>query len=309
MIHISNGPINRAQKVVIYGVEGIGKTTLAAQAPDPLFIDTEGGTSHLNVKRTQPPEDWQQLLDMVREVAVTPGLCKSLVIDTADWAEAMAIDAICKKYKQTGLEAFGYGKGYTYLGEEFAKLLAACDGVIRAGVNVIIIAHARQRRVELPDETGGFDVWGLKLSKQCAPMLKEWADALLFANYKTFVVQVDANHNKAQGGKRVIYTTHSPTRDAKNRHGLADELDMEYSAISPIFTEVKADDPVQRLRDAMTAYACTEADLVRFINKKQFFGPVDAVDQLPDKFIREWVLPNLDQIIDKIISDPENQPF
>lgn len=309
MIHISTGPINRAQKVVIYGVEGIGKTTLASQVPDPLFIDTEGGTSHLDVKRTQPPEDWGQLLDMVREVAATPDICKSLVIDTADWAEQMAIDYICKKYKQTGLEAFGYGKGYTYLGEEFGKLLAACDDVIHAGINVVIIAHARQRRVELPDETGGFDVWGLKLSKQCAPMLKEWADALLFANYKTFVVQIDANHNKAQGGKRVIYTTHSPTRDAKNRHGLPDEVDMTYEAISPIFSSVQAPSAAQELRDLLNGCAFTEAELVTFVNSKKFFDPVQTVDQLQAKFIREWVIPNFDQIADKIVSDPKRLPF
>ena len=125
---------------------------------------------------------------MIREVAATPDVCKTLVIDTADWAEQMTIDYICAKYKQPGIESFGYGKGYTYLSEEFARLLAACDEVILSGKNVVITAHAKMRKQELPDEQGAFDRWELKLSKQTAPLLKEWPDALLFLNFKTLVV-------------------------------------------------------------------------------------------------------------------------
>jgi len=235
MLNIIKGPIARPQKVVLYGTEGIGKTTLAAQCPDPLFIDTEGGSTHLDVRRLQGAKDWEALISLVREVAVTPDVCRTLVIDTADWAEQMAIAHICRKFKQDGLESFGYGKGYTFLAEEFARLLAACDEAIRGGKHVVINAHAKQRRVELPDEAGGFDVWGMKLSKQCAPLLKEWADALLFINYKTYVVMTDSNTRKAQGGKRVIYTSHSPVWDAKNRHGLPDELALSYASIAPIF--------------------------------------------------------------------------
>ena len=235
MLNITSGRVARPQKLVLYGVEGIGKTSLAAQTPDPLFIDTEGGTAHLDVRRLQKPQSWSELVSLINEVAATPEVCRTLVIDTADWAEQMAIDHICQKYKQPGLESFGYGKGYTFLAEEFSRMLACCDEVILSGMNVVITAHARQRREELPDETGGFDVWGLKLSKQCAPLLKEWPDALLFINYKTFVVATDTNSHKAQGGKRVIYTTHSPVWDAKNRHSLPEELDLCYASIAPIF--------------------------------------------------------------------------
>ena len=157
------------------------------------------------------------------------------MIDTADWAEQMCIDHICAKYKQPGIESFGYGKGYTYLSEEFARLLAACDEVILSGKNVVITAHAKMRKQELPDEQGAFDRWELKLSKQTAPLLKEWPDALLFLNFKTLVVTTDSNTHKAQGGKRVMFTSHHPCWDAKNRHGLPEELDLSYASIAPIF--------------------------------------------------------------------------
>ena len=239
MLNITSGRVARPQKLVFYGVEGIGKTSLAAQTPDPLFIDTEGGTAHLDVRRLQKPASWEELIALVKEVANTPDVCRTLVIDTADWAEQMCIDHICAKYKQPGIESFGYGKGYTYLSEEFARLLAACDEVILSGKNVVITAHAKMRKQELPDEQGAFDRWELKLSKQTAPLLKEWPDALLFLNFKTLVVATDSNTHKAQGGKRVMFTSHHPCWDAKNRHGLPEELDLSYASIAPIFGETK----------------------------------------------------------------------
>jgi len=53
MLKITDGKIKRAQKVVLYGSEGIGKSTFAAKFPNPLFIDTEGGTSHMDVRRIE----------------------------------------------------------------------------------------------------------------------------------------------------------------------------------------------------------------------------------------------------------------
>ena len=130
MLNISSGRIEKPQKVVIYGPEGIGKTTFAAQFPDPVFIDTEGSTYHMNVKRTEKPQSWQQLMDQVQQIAQTPGICKTLVLDTADWAEMICTEMVCNKYQKKGIEDFGYGKGYVFLQEEFGRLLNALTEVI-----------------------------------------------------------------------------------------------------------------------------------------------------------------------------------
>lgn len=334
MLNITAGRVARPQKLVLYGVEGIGKSSLAAQCPEPLFIDTEGGTAHLDVRRLQKPESWEELISLIKEVAATQDVCRTLVIDTADWAEAMAIDHICQKYKQPGLESFGYGKGYTFLAEEFARMLSACDEVIRSGKNVVITAHARQRRVELPDETGGFDVWGLKLSKQCAPLLKEWPDALLFINYKTFVVATDSNTHKAQGGKRVIYTSHSPVWDAKNRHGLPDEMDLSYASIAPIFGDVKAApqaapvmqgqastaatsqslenvnvETMQTLNEWMEKARIRPEEIQALVALKGHFPPETTIDQYPEKFVKGWLMHNWSQVVATITANPEHVPF
>lgn len=234
MLNISSGRIRKPQKVVIYGPEGIGKTTFAARFPDPVFIDTEGSTYHMDVKRTSKPQSWQELMDQVRQIAGSPGVCKTLVLDTADWAEMICAASVVSKYQKKSIEDFGYGKGYTYLQEEFGKLLNALTEVINAGMNVVLTAHAKMRKFEQPDEMGAYDRWEMKLSKQVAPMVKEWADMVLFANYKTYVVAADdkGKKHKAQGGKRVMYTAHHPCWDAKNRHNLPEELPLDYAAIA-----------------------------------------------------------------------------
>jgi hypothetical protein len=245
LVEIISGKIPSAQKVVIYGPEGIGKSTLASRFPEPLFIDPEGSTKHMNVNRMRRPSSWSMLLALVTFVRDHPDRCqcKTLVIDTADKAERLCGDAICAKYQKSSIEEFGYGKGYVYLAEEFGRLLNLLDDVIDRGIHVVLVAHAAMRKFEQPDEMGSYDRWELKLEKKTAPMLKEWADMVLFCNYKTYVVNVDGQgtakgKNKVQGGKRVMYTTHHPCWDAKNRHDLQPELEMDYPQIAHCIPDI-----------------------------------------------------------------------
>lgn len=236
MFQITKGKQETAQKVVVYGPEGIGKSTFAAQFPNPVFIDTEGSTKNLDVARLPRPSSWQILLDEIQYVKKERP-CKTLVIDTIDWAEQLCIEHICTKHGKTGIEDFGYGNGYVYTKEEFGRLLNRLEDVIEAGVNVALTAHAQIRKFEQPDEMGAYDRYELKLGKktssQTAPLVKEWADMVLFANYKTLSVATDDKGKKfkAQGGRRVMYTSHHPCWDAKNRNGLAPELPFEYAQI------------------------------------------------------------------------------
>ena len=222
-------------KTVLYGPEGIGKSTFASYFPDPVFIDTEGGTKRLNVARLPQPTSWAMLLDEVAEVRKGSIPCGTLVIDTADWAERLAIDAVCAKAKVDGLEGFGYGKGYTYLKEEFGKLLDALEEVLNTGHNVLILAHAAITKFEQPDAAGSYDRWTMKTTKQVEPLIREWCDMLLFVNYQTVVEKSGSApnaKNKVTGGRRVMYTTHHPCWDAKNRFGLPDEMPFDYAGIA-----------------------------------------------------------------------------
>ena len=235
-MNITTGKIEKAQKVVIYGPEGIGKSTFASKFPQRLFIDTEGSTSYMDISRFDKPSSFTMLLEQIKYVRDHVELCKTLVIDTADWAEHLCETEFCAKKQISGIEDMGYGKGYVYVAEDFGKMLNLLEEVVDKGINVVITAHAQMRKFEQPDELGAYDRWELKLAKKTAPLLKEWADSVLFANYKTVVINVDnqgaqKGKNKAQGGKRVMYTQHHPCWDAKNRWGLADEVDFDYEII------------------------------------------------------------------------------
>ena len=230
-------------KIVIYGPEGIGKTLLAARFPEPLFLDTEGSTRYYDVVRiTQAdgrslPSSWQMLQEMAEAVLNGELKCKTLVIDSLDWAEALCIKAVCDKHQKSGIEDFGYAKGYTYEEEEFGRFLNLLNEIYHKGINIVCTAHASMRRVELPEETGAYDHWELKLEKRVGALVKEWADMVLFCNYKTIVIK-GANpmeKNKAAGGKRVMYTTHTPWWDAKNRFGLPEELPLDFGSIATLF--------------------------------------------------------------------------
>ena len=238
-MNITSGKQARAQRVVIYGTEGIGKSTLAAQFPDPLFIDTEGSTSNMDVKRMDKPTSWTMLMNQIAFVKANPTVCKTLVIDTIDWAESLAIESVCSMHGKRGIEDFGYGNGYTYVREEMGRLLDKLQELVDIGINVVLTAHSQLRKFEQPDEDGAYDRYELKLGKktssQTAPVVKEWCDLLLFCNYKTVVMTSETKKKKAAGGQRVMYTTHHPAWDAKNRHGLPDELPMDYAAIAHIF--------------------------------------------------------------------------
>lgn len=234
-MQITRGKQPGAQKVVLYGPEGIGKSTFASRFPEPVFIDTEGSTRHLDVARLPKPSSWTMLLDDVKYIRDTPGVCKTLIIDTLDWAEALCTQHVCDTAQKKGVEDFGYGKGYVYVAEEFGKLLNLLDEVIDRGINVLGTAHAKMRKFEQPEETGAYDRWEMKMSKNVAPLVKEWSDALLFANYKILTVRSgeDKKTVKAQGGRRTMYTAHHPCWDAKNRWGLPEEVEFDYSAITP----------------------------------------------------------------------------
>ncbi|VGO14769.1 hypothetical protein PDESU_03338 [Pontiella desulfatans] len=227
-LQLVTGKQIKPQRVVIYAPEGIGKSTFASQFPKPLFIDIEGGTSTLDVARAPKASSWAMFKEQLKEIKADPMGFATLVIDTADWAERLCLQHICDSNNWASIEEPGYGKGFVRAGEEWGKFLDfLTDLSTAAGMNVVVLAHAHLKKFEQPDESGAYDRYEMKLSKYAAPLLKEWADMVLFCNYETIVVQ-DANTktNKAQGGKRVIHTTHHVCWDAKNRHDLPAKLDF-----------------------------------------------------------------------------------
>jgi hypothetical protein len=191
-IPVRRGRISRPQKLVVYGPEGVGKSTLASQMPDAVFIDTEGGTHHLDISRIDTRPNWEGITGAISQLGRGGHPFRTLVIDTADWLEKRLVEHLC--------------------------------------------AHATVRKFEAPDQAGSYDRFELKLSRQVAPLLKEWADVILFANYVTKTAEMENGKLRGVGGReRMLHATHSAACDAKNRHGLPDRLPFTIESLAPVF--------------------------------------------------------------------------
>ncbi len=234
---IAKGQRLRPPKVVMYGVGGIGKTSFAASAPDPIFICTEDGLGALDIDRFEIREDdaliktWQELLDCLTALYVEDHNYKTVVIDTLDFAEPMLWAHTADKHGKADIESFGYGKGYVYALDEFRTMLAGLDALRNEkNMIVIVLAHCEAKKFNSPD-SDAYDRWKLNVRDNLAALVHDWSDALLFTNYRAHVVKEDAGFNKerARGvgmGERVIYTEARPAWQAKNRYSLPPELIM-----------------------------------------------------------------------------------
>ena len=316
---ITKGKRARAQKVVIYGTEGIGKSSLASQFPEPLFIDTEGSTDNMDVARLDKPTSWIMLNNQIAFIKANPTVCKTLVIDTIDWAELLCVDNLCAMHGKKGIEDFGYGNGYVYAKEEMGRFLNKLQDLIEIGINVVLTAHAQIRKFELPDEMGSYDKYELKLGKktssQTAPLVKEWADLLLFCNYKTYLIsQEKSTKKKAQGNQRVMYTEHNPAWDAKNRHGLPSELPLDYASIAHIF---KTEEKEEVKKTVQTEFKDEKKEQLQFEQPK-YNGDLEAPkiektqeEKIMDNFgdiVKEVENTPVEELVDPFIEKPDYIP-
>ncbi len=232
-------------RCVLYGVEGIGKSTFGANAPAPIFLGAEDGTAQLDVTRFQTPETWQEILDSIRVLTNDAHEYQTLIVDTLDWAEPLLWEHICKRDQQDNIEAYGYGKGYSAALDEWRVFLAALERMRKAkSMHLVLVAHSWIKPFKNP-EGDDFDRYEMKLQAKAAGLIKEWSDCVLFANYETFANK-DSKTKRVRGvdtGARLIYTQRRAAYDAKNRYDLPESLPLAWSDFATAVESHKPADP------------------------------------------------------------------
>lgn len=248
---VVKGKQQQPLRVVLYGVEGIGKSTFGANAPAPIFLGSEDGTSQLDVTRFPQPETWQEMLDAVRLLGTDAHEYQTLVLDTLDWAEPMLWNFICKRDGMKSIEEYGFGKGYVAALDEWRVLLAALERARRAkSMHVVLVAHSWIRPFKNP-EGEDFDRYEMKLHNKAAGLIKEWSDAVLFANFET-MAHKDSKTKRVRGvstGARFVYTERTAAYDAKNRHDLPPQLPLDWSEFFSAVQSHKPADPKALLEE------------------------------------------------------------
>ena len=220
-------------RIVLYGTEGIGKTSTAARLPNPLFLDLEKSTYGMDVAGidTMVPNEvsMSELLGIVEDLKKDHQGFETLVIDTADKLEEFLIRDMCRENKKDSIESWGYGSGYKLIQGRMSKVLDSLTDLTESGMNVCLVAHSALRKQELPEERGAFDRYELKLTKLSAPLLKEWSDLMIFIRYKTNVSIDEKKKTHASGGIRWTSCEHTAAWDGKNRSfiGFKDNISLD----------------------------------------------------------------------------------
>lgn len=235
----TSGVIHGPTRVLLFGVDKIGKSTFGACAPGPIFFGAEDGSSQLDVTRYPQPRDaageplpfeWPDLLDCIEQLTTEPHQHKTFVLDTVDWLEPLIHAWICQRDGKNSIEDYGYGKGYTAALDQWRVLVSRLDALIyRRKMNVILLGHALIKTFKNP-EGEDYDRFELSLNAKASGLLRQWVDAALFANHEIYSV-ASKDEKRFRGvstGNRVIHTERSAAWDAGNRYSLPPQIPLSW---------------------------------------------------------------------------------
>lgn len=247
---VRSGRIKTGKRVTLYGVEAIGKTSLAADAPAPIFIDIDDGSSDLDVARYSfrddarghVPNSLQEVHAAVHDLLVADHEYKTLAIDTVDALEPLIWKYVCARdsgkrsnlnkngKKLISIESYGYGRGYIVALEQWRDLAARLDRLrTEKQMNIILLSHSQIRTFKNP-EGEDYDRYQLRIKDNAAAFLREWSDIVGYCCFEETAAKANEDDRKAKGystGKRLIMLERSAAFDAKSRIPMPAEIELQ----------------------------------------------------------------------------------
>lgn len=276
MLEIAESNPLKPLRVMIYGVEGIGKSTLGAKSDKPIFITPEGGIDQLTdidgrpSKSIKGMESWDSVRKAVKALFNEKHPFETLVIDSADWLEKLCHASIIGKSGKSIITCNGgYGAGYRQseimhrdLLEDLSKLRD------NRNMNIVVTAHAAVRVTKDPSTLSDYDSFEIKCHEMVSSLWREYVDALLFARFRTFVQESEGSTRARaySDGKRIVYTHKQPSFQAKNRYGLPEEMEFTET----YWSELKS------YRDKQTGGGNKDSEALQVLLKEQASAIEDA---------------------------------
>lgn len=217
-------------RILLYGPEGVGKTTFGASLPRPFFICSEGGADQFNVTRVNL-KTAEEIKEVFQYLNSNLDTFDSIVIDSIDWLEAMYADQVAKSQNKKFVEDIGFGKGWVEVKRKIQDLFVSLDYFVSKGKAICLIAHSEVKTFSDPELQEPYHRYTLKCNKSTTPLLKEWCDALFFTNYQKMIID-----GKSVGlQKRLVWANHNAAMDAKNRYSIPDGLELDYKNFEGYF--------------------------------------------------------------------------
>jgi hypothetical protein len=307
---ITKGRRPRYIWALIYGVDGVGKSTVCSHAPNPIFVGAEKGTEQLDVARFPQVESIGELFAQLATLQTEKHGFQTVVLDSLDWIEPLIWKAVCDEGKVENIEQFGggYGKGYVRALDLWRRLIKEL-AILNQSMHVLLIGHAQIKSFQDPELPSAYDRYQLKINDKAAALVREAADAVLFARFETELVRATGTKAKVRGeGKRIMYTESRPGFDAKNRFALPFVMALDWKtfgdAIKAFYgisngkveqaTELSPEQPVPqsealtKIRNMLELVKMSESDIIAVLKAAQIKEALEArsLAEIPDAVLR-----------------------
>lgn len=240
MVRINKVKTPKARRILIYGENGVGKSTLASKFPDPLFINLENGVSDIDCDATDLIRGLDELLGLL--IQLHDSTYRSIIIDTADWLEKIIFDAVARKAGKETIEEIGFGKGYQAVEKVWLSVVNSLTSLWNQNRHIIFTCHSEILKFDNP-EGDSFNYYRPALHPKGGKCLAEWCSEVLYLKHREFTREIKEGFNSKRNiavgaGERVIVCNEQPAIEAKNRLGMPDELPLAIESFYPYIPKV-----------------------------------------------------------------------
>jgi len=241
-IKINKGRKPRPRRVLVYGENGVGKSSFAAQWPTPVFLNLEDGIGDIDCDSTDVLSNLDEFYKAL--IAVSESQYETVVVDTIDWLEKLIFAVVASNAGKATVEDIGFGRGYQAVEQQWQDLLKGFTYLWSSGKHVLFTCHEQIEKFTNP-EGDSFNFWRPSLHAKGSGCITEWCDEVFFLRFRVNTITKDEGFGAKRaigigGTDRVIKTTKTAGYEAKNRLGLPDEIAPTFEAIRPYLPPLEA---------------------------------------------------------------------